>query len=82
MKSLVTEKTYALEVKAGKNSGGTARRAWEKKKVDCILYVKRDTHGGRADEVITIPIYGIARYRFKKAKYLDHGNVPPLNRQN
>lgn len=64
VKSLVTEKTYALEVKAGKNSGETARKAWEKKKVDYILYAKGDTHGGRADGVITIPIYGIARYRF------------------
>lgn len=64
VKSIKTEKTYAVEVKAGKNSGKTALDALEKKKVDYILYTKGNTHGGKAEKIITIPIYGIAKYKF------------------
>lgn len=64
VKSLHSEKTYAVEVKSGKNSGGTAQKALEKKKADYVLYAKGDTHGGAAENIITIPIYGIAKYQF------------------
>ena len=64
MKSIRTEKTYAVEVKAGKNSGKTALDALEKKKVDYILYTKGNTHGGTVEKIVTIPIYGIAKYKF------------------
>lgn len=64
-KVLNSEKTYAIEVKAGKNSGKTASEALERKKVDYVLYAKGDTHGGEAGGVVTIPIYGIAKYEFK-----------------
>lgn len=64
VKSIRTEKTYAVEVKAGKNSGKTALDALEKKKADYVLYAKGNTNGGKADKIITIPIYGIAKYQF------------------
>lgn len=64
VKSLDSEKTYAVEVKAGKNSGKTAAEALEKRKADYILYAKGDTYGGKTDKIITIPIYGIAKYEF------------------
>lgn len=64
VKILRSEEVYAIEVKTGKNSGRTAAEALEKKKVDYILYAKGDTCGGRTGNIITIPIYGIGKYRF------------------
>lgn len=64
VKSVKTEKTYAVEVKTGKNTGGTAERAVETKKADCLLYVKGNTKGGKEGNTITIPIYGIGKFRF------------------
>ncbi len=64
VKGLASEKTYALEVKSGKNSGKTAMEALEKKKADYVLYVKGSTCGGQAGNIITIPIYGISKFRF------------------
>lgn len=64
VKGLESEKTYALEVKSGKNSGKTAASALKRKKVDYILYAKGGSAGGRAEEITTIPIYGIGKFRF------------------
>ena len=64
VKSLRSEESYVVEVKTGKNSGRTAAEALEKQKIDCILYAKGDTYGGKTEDIITIPIYGIAKYRF------------------
>ncbi len=64
VKVLRSEETYAVEVKSGKNSGRTAAKALEKKKADYILYAKGDTHVGKTENIITIPIYGIAKYQF------------------
>ncbi len=64
VKSIRTEKTYAIEVKSGKNNAKTALDALEKKNVDYILYVKGNTYGGKTEKIITIPIYSIARYQF------------------
>ncbi len=64
VKSLHSEETHAVEVKTGKNSGRTAAEALEKQKADYILYAKGDIYGGKAGNIITIPIYGIAKYRF------------------
>ena len=47
VKSLLSGNTYAVEVKAGKNSGKTAAEALEKEKA----------------RIIAIPIYGIAKYQ-------------------
>lgn len=64
VKSIRTGKTYALEVKAGKNSAKTAVDALEKKKVDYILYAKGNTNGGKTEKIDTIPIYGLGKYQF------------------
>lgn len=64
VKELASEKTYAIEVKSGKNSGKTAAEALEKKKADYVLYAKGNTCGGKADNVITIPICGISKFKF------------------
>lgn len=64
VKTLMSERTYAVEVKSGKNSGKTATEALKKKKVDYVLYAKGSTYGGKTDHMITIPIYGISKFRF------------------
>lgn len=64
VKGLASERTYAVEVKSGKNSGKTAAEALEKKKADYVLYAKGSTCGGKANNIITIPIYGIAKFQF------------------
>ena len=65
VKVLGSERTYAVEVKSGKNSGKTALEILEKKKADYVLYAKRNTCGGRSDNTITIPIYGISKFEFE-----------------
>ena len=64
VKTLRSERTYAVEVKSGKNSGKTATEALKKKKVDYVLYAKGSTYGGKTGHTITIPIYGISKFRF------------------
>ena len=64
VKELASERTYAVEVKSGKNSGKTATEVLEKKKADYVLYAKGNTCGGTADNTITIPIYGISKFKF------------------
>lgn len=64
LKSLKTQKTYAVEVKAGKKNSKTVQMILEKKKADCILLAKGNTHGGIKDNVYTIPIYGIGKFIF------------------
>ena len=63
-KSLSTGKTYAIEVKSGKNSGKTAMDVLEKKKADYALMAKGNTYGGVKDKIYTIPVYGISKFRF------------------
>lgn len=64
VKSLKGQHTYAVEVKSGKNSSRTMDEVLEKKKADYILYTKGNTHGGVKDHIYTIPIYGLAKFRF------------------
>ena len=40
------------------------RKASIKKKADYVLYAKGNTCGGTADNTITIPIYGISKFKF------------------
>ena len=56
--------TYAIEVKAGKNSSKTIDDVLEKNKADYILYAKGSTLGGRKENIITIPVYGISKFTF------------------
>jgi len=64
VKAAKSEKTYVIEVKTGKNAGRTAASAIKNKKADYLLYAKGNTHGGRAENIITIPIYGIGKFQF------------------
>ena len=64
VKAIQSQKTYALEVKAGKNAGRTASAAIENQKADYLLYAKGNTNGGRAGNILTIPIYGISKFLF------------------
>lgn len=63
-KSLNSGKTYAIEVKAGKNSAKTAMEVLDKGKADYLLLAKGSTHGGIADRIYTIPVYGISKFPF------------------
>ena len=65
VKSIKGQHTYAIEVKSGKNSSRTMDEVLEKKKADYILYTKGKTHGGVKDHIYTIPIYGLAKFRFE-----------------
>ncbi len=54
----------AIEVKAGKKNSKTIQTILERNKADFILFAKGNTHGGIADNVYTIPIYGIGKFLF------------------
>lgn len=64
VKATKSHKTYALEVKTGKNAGRTAGAAVENGKADYLLYAKGNTSGGKVGNIITIPIYGISKFQF------------------
>ena len=64
VKSIKSQITYAVEVKAGKNSSKTIDDVLEKNKADYILYAKGSTFGGRTENIITIPVYGISKFTF------------------
>lgn len=62
--SLKSRKVYGIEVKSGKNPGRTIMRALEDGKIDTAVLVKGNTHGGKAAGMLTIPIYGIGKFKF------------------
>ena len=64
VKGIKSQMTYAIEVKAGKNSSKTIDDVLEKNKADYILYAKGSTLGGRKENIITIPVYGISKFTF------------------
>jgi hypothetical protein len=64
VKSIRSKKTYALEVKAGKKSSKTIQEVLDKNKADYVVFAKGNTHGGVKDNVYTIPIYGISKFKF------------------
>lgn len=64
LKSLRTRKTYAIDVKTGKNQSKTVRDILDKRKADYVVYAKGNTHGGVRDNIYTIPIYGIGKFEF------------------
>ena len=63
-KSLKSQKTYAIEVKSGKNPSKTIKDILERKKADCVILAKGNTHGGIKDNIFTIPVYGIGKFAF------------------
>lgn len=64
VKTIKGHKSYAIEVKAGKKNSKTIQTVLEHNKADFILFAKGNTHGGIADNVYTIPIYGIGKFLF------------------
>ncbi len=64
LKSLGSQKTYVIEVKAGRNQSKTVQDILDKRKADYVVYAKGNTHGGVKDNIYTIPVYGIGKFRF------------------
>lgn len=65
VKSLIgMEHTYAVEVKSGKQPAPTGHKALEDGKVDYLILLKGDTKGGRAEKVITLPVFLFPKFRF------------------
>lgn len=58
------QKNYAVEVKSGKNQAVTGQRALEDKKVDYLIMLKGNTHGGKSDQIYTLPIYLFSKFKF------------------
>lgn len=57
-------RTYGVEVKAGKSIGKTVQMLLKDNKVEAIYFLKGDTYGGKAERMITIPIYLMGRVKF------------------
>ena len=64
VKTIKGHKSYAIEVKAGKKGSRTAQTVLERNKADFVLLAKGNTHGGIVDNIYTIPIYGIGKFKF------------------
>ena len=64
VRTIREHKNYAIEVKSGKKNSKTVQTILEHDKADFILFVKGNTRGGIADNVYTIPIYGIGKFLF------------------
>lgn len=62
--NIVNDKTYGIEVKAGKAIGKTAQMLLDDGKLDAVYFLKGDTYGGIMDRKITVPIYLVGRVRF------------------
>lgn len=65
VKSLLgNEKTYAVEVKSGKNSALTGQNALKNGKVDYLLLLKGNTKGGQTENIITLPTFLFSKFKF------------------
>lgn len=64
VRTIKSKKTYAIEVKSGKNNSRSIQAVLEKGKADFILLAKGNSNGGIANNVYTIPIYGIKKFKF------------------
>ena len=62
--NIINDKTYGIEVKAGKAIGKTVQMLLDDGKVEAVYFLKGDTYGGITDQKITIPIYLVGRLRF------------------
>lgn len=63
--SMKTSTRYLVEVKTGKGTATTSRKALEQGKADRLLYLKGDTKGGIDGKIETLPIYLLEQYNFK-----------------
>ena len=64
VKTIKTQKTYVVEVKSGKNNSKSIQDALTKGKAKYVLFAKGNTNGGIAENVYTIPIFGIRKFKF------------------
>lgn len=64
VKSLNDSLCYGVEVKAGKGTGNTVKKALDAGKINRLLYLKGDTKGGVEGKAITLPIYRLEQYEF------------------
>lgn len=64
VKTIGKQRTYIIEVKSGKKSSKTVAAVQKMNKAEYILFAKGNTHGGVNENVITIPIYGIGKFKF------------------
>lgn len=55
---------YLVEVKSGKGTAVTAKKALEAGKADYLLMLKGDTKGGQEGKVLTLPLYMLERFHF------------------
>ena len=55
--SLMNDKDYGVEVKAGRSAGKTAKALLNDGKAEAVYFLKGDTCGGIAGRMITVPIY-------------------------
>ena len=58
------QKRYLVEVKSGKGTAATARKALADGKADRLLYLKGGTKGGKEGNVLTLPLYMLERFSF------------------
>ena len=64
VKTIKKQELYAIEVKAEKKNSKTVQEVLERKKADYVRFAKGNTHGGIHDNIYTIPIYGIGKFKF------------------
>ena len=62
--NIINDKTYGIEVKAGKAIEKTVQMLLDDGKVEAVYFLKGDTYGGITDRKITIPIYLVGGLRF------------------
>lgn len=55
---------YLIEVKSGKGTAATAKKALEAGKADYLLYLKGQTKGGQDGKILTLPLYMLERFVF------------------
>lgn len=63
--SILSSTRYLIEVKSGKGTATTSRKALEQGKAQKLLYLKGNTKGGIDGKIETLPIYMLERYQFK-----------------
>ena len=64
VQTMTGQQRYLVEVKSGKGTAATAKKALESGKADWLLYLKGDTKGGKDGKILTLPLYMLERFSF------------------
>lgn len=64
VQGIKSQKRYIIEVKSGKGTGNSATKALKQGKANYLMYLKGNTKGGVSENIITLPIYMLEKYRF------------------